>query len=243
MNSVLVSIDKSNDRVKRLFASIANRYDLMNHVLSLNIDRYWRRRTVHLLPPLGNGPILDVCTGTGDLALAYCKVTSGRVPVMGTDFCPEMLARARAKSARMPAGDAVTWMEADTQVLPFNDNHFQLVVVAFGIRNVQDTEKGLREMVRVCRPGGRLGILEFSSPTLPVIRPLYQWYFRRMLPVIGQCLARNDQLAYDYLPSSVNEFPQGEEFADWLRRLDLTDVRSFPFTLGICTLYVGTKPA
>jgi demethylmenaquinone methyltransferase/2-methoxy-6-polyprenyl-1,4-benzoquinol methylase len=238
MPAATVTVDKSGERVKRMFASIAPRYDLMNHLLSLGIDRRWRKKTVRLLPPIGDDPILDVCTGTGDLALAYHRRTGGKVPIVGTDFCPEMLAIARSKAE---SDSNVTWLEADTQALPFNDNHFQLVVVAFGIRNVADTMAGLKEMVRVCRPGGRVGVLEFSKPDVQPFKTLYRWYFTKLLPIVGQRLARNDHQAYEYLPNSVSEFATGEEFARQLRAAGLAQVRYHPFTLGIATLYIGEK--
>ena len=158
-------VDKSNQRVQRMFAEIAPRYDLMNHLLSLNVDRWWRRKTVRKVRPEGTRPILDVCTGTGDLALAYSKYAKGKVPVVAADFCPEMLDVARQKKERAALGGDVKFVEADTQALPFEDNHFQIVCVAFGLRNVQDTDQGLREMTRVCAPGGRVAILEFSMPS------------------------------------------------------------------------------
>jgi demethylmenaquinone methyltransferase/2-methoxy-6-polyprenyl-1,4-benzoquinol methylase len=145
-------LDKRETRIRRMFNSIAPRYDLLNHLLSLNVDRYWRRRTTRLVPPDGGAPILDVCTGTGDLALAYDRAAAGRVPVVGADFCHEMLVRARHKAERAGAAGRVRFVEADAQRLPFPDNHFQIACVAFGLRNVTDTERGIAEMVRVTRP-------------------------------------------------------------------------------------------
>ncbi|HEY6564961.1 MAG TPA: bifunctional demethylmenaquinone methyltransferase/2-methoxy-6-polyprenyl-1,4-benzoquinol methylase UbiE [Pirellulaceae bacterium] len=236
-------LDKSKERVQRMFASIAHRYDLMNHVLSLNIDRRWRARMVRDVFPTRSGPILDLCTGTGDLALLYWKETHGRFPIVGADFCPEMLAHARRKAQRLGAGAAIEWLEADALALPFPDDHFQLVTVAFGVRNLADTEAGLREVVRVCQPGGSVGILEFSLPTWQPFRGVYRWYFRAVLPRLGQWLARNPESAYRYLPSSVAEFPYGDVFAVLLRRVGLTSVTYRPLTGGITTLYMGRKPA
>src|SRR5881227_1221838 len=157
-------LDKGGTRIRRMFGEIAPRYDLLNHLLSLNIDRWWRWQTTRLVPPQGTAPILDVCTGTGDLALAYDRAAAGRVPIVGSDFCLPMLLPARKKTLRRHAGDRIRYIEADTQRLPFPDDSFQLVTVAFGLRNVTDTDRGLAEMARVTRPGGRVAILEFSQP-------------------------------------------------------------------------------
>ncbi len=237
-----MQLDKSSDRVRQMFAEIAPRYDLLNHVLSLGIDLSWRRRTVRLVPPKpDDGPILDVCTGTGDLALAYWKSSGSKARVVGTDFCHPMLVLANEKGRRVGSEKHISWLEADTEGLPFTDDLFQIVCVAFGLRNVNDTDRGLREMTRVCRPGGSVAVLEFSTPTIWPLGPLYRWYFHRVLPRIGQGLARNQQSAYNYLPASVSQFSQGEELAQRMRAAGLTAVEYHRFTLGIATLYVGHK--
>ena len=224
-----------------MFAEIARRYDLLNRLLSLSLDRRWRRRTVGLVPPLGGGPVLDVCTGTADLALAYCRAHRGRVGVVGADFCRPMLAIGREKSRRAKADRHLTLVEADAQRLPFPDEAFEIVSVAFGLRNVGDTDRGLREMVRVCRPGGRVAVLEFSLPQAWPLSTLYGWYFRRVLPVIGQALARNRQAAYNYLPQSVDEFPQREDLVGRMQSAGLSDVRFHLLTFGVAILYVGVR--
>jgi demethylmenaquinone methyltransferase / 2-methoxy-6-polyprenyl-1,4-benzoquinol methylase len=234
-------LDKREPRIRRMFGAIAPRYDLLNHLLSLNIDRYWRWRTTRLVPPKGTAPILDVCTGTGDLALAYDRAAGACVPVVGSDFCLPMLLPAAAKAQRRSAAGRVRFVEADTQHLPFPTDTFQLVTVAFGLRNVTDTDKGIAEMVRVAQPGGRVAILEFSRPRGWLFGRLYLFLFRRVVPVIGQFLARNRDDAYSYLPASVMAFPDGEELAAKLRSHGLTDVRWYSFTFGVATLYVGTK--
>jgi demethylmenaquinone methyltransferase/2-methoxy-6-polyprenyl-1,4-benzoquinol methylase len=234
-------VDKSTNRVRNMFGEIAARYDLLNHLLSFNVDRWWRRRTVRLVPPVEEGPILDVCTGTADLALAYWKAGRGRVPIVGADFCRPMLAIGRQKCCRAGAADRITLVEADARRLPFADDTFQIVCVAFGLRNVSDTDEGLREMRRVCRPGGRVAVLEFSMPHLPLIRTLYGWYFGRVLPAIGQALARNRQGAYNYLPESVCEFPPPEALARRMEGTGLRQVLYHRLTFGLATLYVGTK--
>jgi demethylmenaquinone methyltransferase/2-methoxy-6-polyprenyl-1,4-benzoquinol methylase len=232
-------VDKSGERVRDMFAQIAGKYDLMNHLLSLNIDRYWRRETVRLVPPDGDDPILDVCTGTGDLAFAYRKAAP-RVPITAADFCGEMLDVAKQKQARGQVA-GIEFVEASTMDLPFDTDRFQIVSVAFGLRNVEDTDQGLREMVRVCRKGGRVAILEFSQPRLQPFKCIYNLYFRHVLPRIGQWMARNDKSAYEYLPSSVGQFPCGEELANRLRSVGLSGVTWRPMTFGIATLYWGTK--
>lgn len=234
-------VDKSDRRVRRMFGEIAGRYDLLNRLLSLGIDQRWRRRTVRAVPPSGEGPVLDVCTGTADLALAYWRAGLGQVGVFGADFCREMLAVGREKVRRAGAQRGVTLVEADAQRLPFSDDTFQVVSVAFGLRNVEDADRGLCEMVRVCRPGGKVAVLEFSLPEGRLARAVYGWYFRRLLPRIGQALARNRHDAYHYLPASVGEFPQGEALARRMRAAGLGEVRCLPFTFGVAALYVGIK--
>lgn len=233
-------VDKSSQRVRRMFGEIAGRYDLLNHLLSLNIDKYWRRETVRQVPPAGIGPILDLCTGTGDLALAYYRASQGKSRIVAADFCRPMLLIGDQKGHKAGAEKLVTFVEADAQQLPFPSDMFEIVCVAFGLRNVSDTDQGLREMVRVCRPGGKVTVLEFSAPGWP-FGGLYRWYFRSVLPRIGQKLSNGDNDAYSYLPQSVAEFPCGEAMAERMRSVGLSEVRFSPLTFGIATLYVGTK--
>ena len=235
-----MSVDKSEARVQRMFSEIAPRYDLLNHLLSLNIDKYWRWQTVRHVAPEGEWPMLDLCTGTGDLALAYARRAC--CPIVAADFCPEMLAIGRHKAAQAGVADRITFVEADAQRLPFGEEQFQLVAIAFGLRNVTDTEQGLREMVRVCRPGGRVAILEFSMPRGRPWRQVYGWYFRHVLPRIGQALARNGSSAYKYLPKSVGEFPSYEALTERMKNAGLEQNHFTPLTLGTATLYVGVKP-
>jgi demethylmenaquinone methyltransferase/2-methoxy-6-polyprenyl-1,4-benzoquinol methylase len=234
-------VDKRETRIRSMFNHIAPSYDLLNHLLSLNVDRYWRWRTTRLVPPSGTGPILDLCTGTGDLALAYDRAARGRVPIVGADFCHEMLRLASDKSRRKKSAERIRFLEADAQKLPFPDDTFQITCVAFGLRNVTDTDRGIAEMTRVTRPGGKVAILEFSQPRGWPFGPLYRYYFRNILPLIGQLISRSKHEAYRYLPQSVMEFPDGEAFADRLRQHGLIDVHRYPLTFGIATLYVGTK--
>jgi demethylmenaquinone methyltransferase / 2-methoxy-6-polyprenyl-1,4-benzoquinol methylase len=236
-----VLVDKREVRIRRMFGHIAPTYDLLNHLLSLNIDKYWRWRTTRIVPPSGSAPILDLCTGTGDLALAYDRAASGAVPIIGADFCHEMLQPAREKTRQARASGRISFVEADAQRLPLPDSVFQITTVAFGLRNVTDTDRGIAEMVRVTRPGGRIAILEFSQPRNRLFGALYRFYFRRVLPCIGQLISRSSENAYRYLPESVLEFPDGEALAQRLRAHGLSDVCWYPLTFGIATLYVGRK--
>jgi demethylmenaquinone methyltransferase/2-methoxy-6-polyprenyl-1,4-benzoquinol methylase len=251
-------VDKSGDRIQKMFGEISGRYDFLNHFLSGGVDYYWRWRTVRKVRPQGDSPILDVCTGTGDLALAYWKKAGGKTAVVGTDFTPEMLVIARQKSAKLGIpteaassdGDTatagakapLTFQQADTMELPLESDVYQIVSVAFGLRNVSDTVAGLKEMTRVCKPGGQVAVLEFSMPRNRLFGAVYRWYFRNILPRIGQLLARNSEAAYKYLPQSVSQFPQDEELAGLMREAGLTDITWTPLTFGIATLYVGRKP-
>jgi len=236
-------VNKSGERVRQMFGEISARYDLMNHVLSGGTDYYWRWRTIRQAPPRGPAPILDVCTGTGDLALAYARACGPQGSVIGADFTPQMLQIAIRKGQRQQAGvsqGSLVFVEADTQALPFPEGSFQIVSVAFGLRNVADTRAGLREMLRVCEPGGRVVVLEFSLPGNRLFRAGYLFYFRHVLPRIGALLS-GDGHAYRYLNQTVETFPYGEAFCALLREAGFREVKAFPLTLGIATLYQGDK--
>ncbi len=239
-------VDKSGGRIRDMFRQVAPRYDLMNHLLSLNIDKWWRRCAVNSLNVQSQLPILDLCTGTGDLALAIDAKYGKQVRVVGSDFCGAMLEIARDKAKQRQSQTTslqpVEFLEADTQQLPFQDDQFQCVTVAFGLRNVADTDRGLREMTRVCAPGGQVLVLEFSQPTLPGFRQFYGFYFKNVLPRIGNALARNDKEAYRYLQQSVGQFPDGQRLADRMTAAGLTNVKFTPLTFGVATIYTGTKP-
>jgi demethylmenaquinone methyltransferase/2-methoxy-6-polyprenyl-1,4-benzoquinol methylase len=239
MNYESMTVDKSNDRVQKMFGEIAPKYDRMNHLLSMNVDRYWRWKTVRKLKPNRTDPILDVCTGTGDLAFAFHKYTDGEVEVIGSDFCPEMLDVGREKAIKFNRD--LEFIEADAQSLPFESDRFQIVSAAFGLRNVADTDQGLAEMVRVCKPGGQVAVLEFSIPRYQPIKGMYGWYFKNVLPRIGQMLARNDSSAYSYLPDSVGEFPCYEQLTERMLAAGCASAKFYPQTFGIATLYVGVK--
>ena len=234
-------VDKTGERVRGMFAEIAPRYDLANRLLSGGIDVLWRRTAVRRAPPPAAGAILDVCCGTGDLALAYAASSGPGVRIVASDFCRPMLDRGAEKGAR--AGHRIEWVEADAMALPFPAASFDLVTVAFGLRNIADTAQGLAEMARVTRPGGRLAILEFSLPRMAAIRAGYLWYFRNVLPRLGNALARNRSDAYTYLNRSVEEFPSGERLAAAVRAAGYESVTMLPLTFGIAALTIATRGA
>lgn len=235
-------VDKSGRRVRSMFASIAGRYDLLNHLLSLNIDKMWRKATTRLVPPTPGVPVLDVCTGTADLALEYHRAGGGKSPVVGADFCHEMLVIGHDKVRKARAEGSIVLVEGDAQRLPVPSDTFGVVTVAFGLRNVADTVRGIDELIRVARPGGKVAILEFSRPRGAILGRAYLAFFRHILPKVGQTLAPNSYDAYSYLPTSVLQFPDGKAMLDLLAARGLVDLSEKPMTFGIATLYVGTRP-
>ena len=233
-------LDKSPDRISGMFDAIAPRYDLLNTVLSAGLDRYWRRVAIRSLAFTGRETLLDVCTGTGDVALAAVRVTRGARRAIGIDFAGAMLSRARSKAGETGVGDRVQLVRGDAMQLPMPDASVDGVTIAFGIRNVIKPEAACAEFRRVLKPGGRLAILEFGLPVVSAVRPLYLWYFRHVLPHIGRAVSRHDA-AYSYLPASVGEFPFGEAFAAKLRGEGFNNVRSRPLSFGIVYLYTAEK--
>lgn len=215
------------DGVRRMFDRIAPVYDLMNRVMTAGLDRRWRRITVeHVVCP--GDRVLDACCGTGDLAVAAARGDAG--VVVGLDFSERMLEMARRKEP------AIEWVRGDVLALPFDDGSFDAATVGFGVRNVDDLEAGLRELRRVLRPGGRLGILEITTPR-GVLAPFYRLWFDRVIPLLGKVLPGGD--AYTYLPASVRRFPVPEELAELLRRTGFGGVRFRVFAGGIVALHVG----
>ncbi|MBI4460573.1 MAG: ubiquinone/menaquinone biosynthesis methyltransferase [Acidobacteria bacterium] len=225
--------------IQKLFSDIAGRYDFLNHLLSLNADRYWRRQTArqfdHLLSKPG-ARVLDLCCGTADLGLAFSR--RGSAPVFFCDFSYPMLVRAQDKLRRHSLSSLVA--QADALSLPFPDNAFDLVACSFGFRNLVNYDSGLREIWRILRTGGEVGILEFSEPNGSWMRPLYTYYFHRVLPAVGEWIS-GVQGSYSYLPDSVGRFPGSEEFARWMETVSFEDVRARRFMGGIAVLYSGTK--
>ena len=231
--------DSTARAVRSMFASVAPRYDFLNHLLSLRRDVAWRRATARALHGVLARPgsiALDVCCGTGDLALTFSIYSAGRV--LGTDFCHPMLASAREKAAR--AERTVFFLEADTLHLPFPDDSVDVVAVAFGFRNLANYERGLEEMRRVLRPGGTVAILEFSRVHTPILGPLFRFYFRRLLPKIGTLIS-GVAGPYQYLPASVARFPDQEQLADLMREAGFGKVNYRNFFAGAAALHRGEK--
>ena len=228
------------EAVESMFDAVAPRYDLLNRVLSLGIDQYWRTQAIRLLADEQPTRVLDVATGTADLALKAERMLHPR-DVVGIDLSAEMLHYGRKKIDRKGLSSRISLVQGDAADLPFDDDTFDAALVAFGVRNFEDLNAGLRGIGRVLRPGGRLVVLEFSSPRSFPIKPLYAWYSRHILPRIGGALSP-DQGAYEYLPNSVAAFPDG---ADFLNRMDdsgYADLLWRPLTFGIASLYRGTVP-
>ena len=225
------------EQVTRMFNSISGRYDFLNHFLSMGIDRAWRRKAISRLKASKPKRILDVATGTGDFAIEALKLNPDQV--IGVDISDGMLdvGRKKLKARNL---DRIELRNADSEKLPFEDNYFDAVIVAFGVRNFENLELGLGEMLRVVKPGGQVVILEFSKPSKFPMKQLYNVYFTTILPTIGRWISR-DQAAYRYLPESVKAFPDGKDFLNVLSGLGYKNPQCDPLTFGISSLYQGSK--
>ena len=226
-------------QVERMFDRIAYRYDLLNHLLSLNIDKLWRRRAVKLLQSRNPKIILDVATGTADFAVAAAKLSPEKI--FGVDLSEKMLESGRKKIEKKGLNALIELKKGDAEHLPFEENFFDAVTTGFGVRNFENLKKGLDEIFRILRPGGTFIVLEFSRPKNPVFRKLYFFYFTKVLPWLGKVVSK-DKSAYTYLPESVREFPDGEEFGAILGSVGFVKCRWSPQTLGIATIYEAQKP-
>jgi demethylmenaquinone methyltransferase/2-methoxy-6-polyprenyl-1,4-benzoquinol methylase len=227
-------------RVREMFANIAGRYDLLNHLLSGNVDKRWRRLVAKDLQPIlgrADAQILDVACGTGDLSFTIFE--GGKARVVGLDFCRPMLEIAKAKASR--SGLAVPFVEGDALDLPFADRTFQAATIAFGLRNLTSVEAGFKELLRVLKPGGRIVVLEFSKPTTPVLRTLFRIYFTRILPALGGLIS-GSRSAYEYLPDSVARFPDQTALARVMTQVGFREVGFKNLTGGIAALHFGTRP-
>jgi demethylmenaquinone methyltransferase/2-methoxy-6-polyprenyl-1,4-benzoquinol methylase len=223
-----------------MFAKIATRYDLLNHLLSGNIDRKWRRivaSTVYANLPGGKGRVLDVACGTGDLSLTLFE--NGAAEIMGLDFCRPMLDIAASKALK--CGVTVPFIEGDALDLPFHDSSFEAVTIAFGLRNLASIDAGFNELLRVLKPGGVLVVLEFSKPAIPVLRSLFRFYFTKLLPVLGGLIS-GSKSAYQYLPESVSRFPDQSELALIMKQAGFEKVSFRNLTGGIAALHIGSRP-
>ncbi|HEX9023157.1 MAG TPA: bifunctional demethylmenaquinone methyltransferase/2-methoxy-6-polyprenyl-1,4-benzoquinol methylase UbiE [Geobacteraceae bacterium] len=232
-------LSEKGERIQEMFDSIAPRYDFLNRVLSFGIDRRWRRFAVRQVKFREEGRVLDVATGTGDVALEVAARTPGSVKIVGIDFSREMVELGREKVRRSPFAGRITLEVAPCEAIPFPENSFDSVTIAFGIRNVVDRLQGLKEMHRVLNPGGRVVILEFSTPCSKVFKSIYYFYFLRVLPVIGGLFSKFS--AYRYLPDSVLEFPSREEFKALMGKAGFRKPVHYDLTGGIATVYVGEK--
>jgi demethylmenaquinone methyltransferase/2-methoxy-6-polyprenyl-1,4-benzoquinol methylase len=234
--------DKSPDRIAGMFDAIAPRYDFLNHVLSAGIDRRWRARAIRSLGLTGTETVLDVCTGTADVALQARGGANGAAArrVIGVDFAGAMLSIGLRKVRAAGQAARVVLVRGDAARLPVADGSVDAATVAFGIRNVQRPDVACQEMARALRPGGRLAILEFGVPRIPGISTLYLWYFKYLLPLVGRVVSGH-QAAYSYLPASVGTFPPPAEFMRILGSAGFADVRAEPLTLGIVYLYTARR--
>jgi demethylmenaquinone methyltransferase/2-methoxy-6-polyprenyl-1,4-benzoquinol methylase len=230
--------DKSPEKISGMFDAIAGRYDLLNTVLSGGVDRYWRHHAIASLKLTGRERLLDVCTGTADVAIGAARKGANRV--VGVDFSGAMLTHGLAKVEKGGLAGRIHLVRGDAMHLPVANQSVHAATITFGIRNVQQPEVACRELVRVLRPGGRVAILEFGTPSSPIFGPVYQWYSRNILPRIGRAVSRHDA-AYSYLPESIGAFPYGDEFAGLLSAAGFSHVQARPFMFGAVYLYTGQK--
>jgi demethylmenaquinone methyltransferase / 2-methoxy-6-polyprenyl-1,4-benzoquinol methylase len=226
------------EQVAEMFDNISKRYDFLNHFLSLGIDIYWRKRAIQLLKPEKPKLILDIATGTADFAIEALALNPDKV--IGVDISEGMLAMGRKKLQRKKLDDRIELQMGDSERLLFEDNIFDAVIVAFGVRNFENLEKGLQDMYRVLKPGGKAVIVEFSKPTKFPFKQVYNLYFQSILPKIGKVISK-DNAAYTYLPASVQAFPDGKAFQKVLQKVGFNQTTCTSLTFGICSIYTGKK--
>jgi demethylmenaquinone methyltransferase/2-methoxy-6-polyprenyl-1,4-benzoquinol methylase len=226
------------EEVAEMFNNISGRYDFLNHFLSLGIDHLWRARAVKELREINPKRILDIATGTGDFAIANLKLKPEEV--VGIDISSGMLEVGKEKMKKKKVDHIVSMQLGDSEDLPFDDNYFDGLTVGFGVRNFENLEKGLAEMLRVIRPGGKAIILEFSKPKMFPIKQAFGFYSKYFIPFFGKRISK-DEKAYAYLPESVAAFPEGKDFENVLEKLNYKNIKSIPVSGGIATIYVGTK--
>ena len=226
-------------QVEQMFDNIASTYDTLNHRLSWNIDRYWRRKAIRKLQPFAPKEVLDIATGTGDFAIQTCRFLPS-VSIKGVDISEGMMAVGRKKVELMELQERISFERQDCTALTFDDNSYDAVIAAFGIRNFADLDKGLREMCRVLRPGGHLCILELTQPVAFPVRQLFQLYSHTVLPLYGRLISKDPE-AYTYLTKTIEAFPQGERMVEILQQAGFRQAQFQRLTFGICTLYFATK--
>ncbi len=225
-------------QVEEMFDSISPRYDLLNHVLSANIDKAWRKKAIQMLAAYKPATILDVATGTADFAIAAKKLNPEKIT--GVDLSEGMLGIGRQKIQKLGLTHLIELSKADSESLPFNDNSFDAATVGFGVRNFENLDKGIMEIFRVLKPGGIFIVLEFSRPRGKLFGSLYLFYFTKILPLLGRMVSRNHR-AYSYLPESVKSFPDGEDFLKVLRSAGFENCTCKPLTMGIASIYTAQK--
>lgn len=226
------------EQVAEMFNNIAGKYDFLNHLLSMGIDRGWRKKAIAEIAKVKPGNILDVATGTGDLAIAAASLNPKKIT--GVDIAEQMLEVGRKKVAERGLTPIITLQSGDSEAMPFATDSFDAVTCAYGVRNFEHLEAGLKEMSRVMRPGGKLAILEFSKPKAFPFKQVFQFYFKYILPTLGKMVSKHSR-AYTYLNESAMAFPEGEVFCQALERCGFKDAKARPLTLGITTLYTATK--
>lgn len=226
------------EQVADMFNNIAGKYDFLNHFLSLGIDKGWRKKAIAEIAKVQPKTILDVATGTGDLAIAAAKLNPDKIT--GIDIAAQMLDVGRQKLKEKGLDELITMQVGDSEALPFADNSFDAITCAYGVRNFEHLEAGLKEMCRVLRPGGKLAILEFSHPKKFPVKQGYQFYFKYILPTLGKLVSKHST-AYSYLPESVMAFPEGQRFCGILTECGFKVSKARPLTFGITTLYTATK--
>jgi demethylmenaquinone methyltransferase/2-methoxy-6-polyprenyl-1,4-benzoquinol methylase len=242
MNKTVTPYNKPDstkkEEVKEMFDNIAHRYDFLNRLLSLGIDVTWRRKAIKFLKPSNPKIILDLATGTGDFAMEALKLKPKEV--IGLDLSNEMMDVGRKKANTHNVSSIVSFIQGDSELMPFEDNYFDAITVGFGVRNFENLEKGLLEMKRVLKTGGKIAILEAAKPVNPILRWIFDIYFQYILPLVGKLLSK-DHRAYSYLPESVNAFPEGEKFVAILNKIGFKQSKWIPLTFGICAFYTCEK--
>ena len=226
------------EQVAKMFNNISHRYDFLNHLLSLGIDKVWRKKAIRFLKPLNPQTLLDVATGTGDFAIQALALHPQKI--IGIDISEGMLAMGRRKIKNLALTHKIELCSGDSENLQFENNKFDAVTVGFGVRNFENLEKGLSEILRVMRPGGMLVVLEFSRPRTFPMRQVYNFYFKNILPGLGRLIS-SDKSAYTYLPESVEAFPDGKDFENILRKVGFKETACKPLTFGISSIYTALK--
>lgn len=235
----VAALDKNPRRIAAMFDGIAARYDFLNHFLSAGLDRRWRAKAIGAMRLGPDARVLDLCSGTADFAIAAARAASG-IRVVGVDFAAAMLSIGRNKLAEAALSQRVRLVRGDATTIPVRDGWADAATIGFGIRNVVEPARALRELARVIRPGGTLAILELGEPVVPGVKQIYSWYFRQVLPRLGRLVSHHDS-AYAYLPASVGQFPSPGEFAATISSQGFSNVRAVPLSLGIVYLYIATR--